>query len=278
MKRIARSLRFGGSICAFAFLASSVRADPIPPGWAQPDGPGTPVTITYSYSNLLDGSLLLISSAELRAATEEALALWAAYAPLHFVEVPDSGPGPSATPYDAEGHPQIRIGHSDINDLARAYFPDGPDGLRGDIHFDAGIPWTLGTGHWNFLEAITHELGHSVGLRHELVRPAIMNPSYPQRRFGRLGTAFLLPDDIEAIQAIYGAGRGSVDPPPAVPEPAAAVLVASGLAALGTLRKRRQLAAERLISRLGAAGTESGSTRAISSPERRNSRRSSQSV
>jgi hypothetical protein len=224
------------------FFANAATAEPI--GWPQPNGPGSPVYITYSYSNLLDGTFFLTSPAEFKAATEEALRLWAAYAPLNFIEVPDSGPPSSDVPYSADLNPQIRIGHQVMADLAHAYFP-GEDGLAGDVLIATGIPWTIGDGHWNFLEAIAHELGHAIGLEHELVEPAIMNPSYPFHRFQGLGTGFLFPADIRAEQRIYGVGVGSVQPLDLSPEPTTYVLVGGGLFALflagrGRMRRRHR--------------------------------------
>jgi len=217
---------FAGSL---VFLANLATAEPI--GWPQPNGPGSPVYITYSYSNLLDGTFFLTSPAEFKAATEEALRLWAAYAPVNFIEVPDSGPPQSDLPYSADLNPQIRIGHQVMADLAHAYFP-GEDGLAGDVLIATGIPWTVGDGHWNFLEAIAHELGHAIGLEHELVESAIMNPSYPFHRFQGLGTGFLFPADILAEQRIYGVGVGSVQPLDQSPEPTTYLLVGGGLFAL----------------------------------------------
>jgi hypothetical protein len=73
--------------------SASAHADPMTLGWAQPGGPGSPVTITYSYSNLFDGGFnTSLATAELRRSTEEALAIWGRYAPLNFVETLDSGP------------------------------------------------------------------------------------------------------------------------------------------------------------------------------------------
>lgn len=177
------------------------------------------VTITYSYSNFLDGGLPGgLSAEDLIAATEEALNLWAANAPLNFVEIADSGPAPSDSFYEAANHPDIRIGHHFIdgrfNVLAHAYFPLEGAGRAGDVHFDSGDTWSLNPGSgFDVIEVMTHELGHSLGLGHEppTGEEAIMNPFYGGR-FSGLGTGFLFEDDIAGIQELYGEGVGSVTP------------------------------------------------------------------
>ncbi len=240
VKRSTQFFRLGRPRLAVVFLllTRSAAADPVQlHGWPQ-QSPGGPVYITYAYSNLLDGTFLQSSSSELRRATEEALGLWATHAPIHFIERIDSGPAVSDSAYAAGKHPDIRIGHHLTPEVAHAFFP-GESGLAGDVHVASGLPWSVGTGHWNFLETLTHELGHSLGLVHETVDLAIMNPSYPTHQFAGHGTGFLHPSDIRNLQAIYGAGTGSVTPITPTPEPATYLLVAGGLAQAARMRRRK---------------------------------------
>jgi hypothetical protein len=189
--------------------------------WPQPGGPGSPITITYSYSNLLDGGLDGgLSAATIQEAIQQALGLWASVAPLRFVEEPDAGPPPSNTDYNPDGVPMIRFGHMAIdgpgNTLGYGYYP-GQTGLGGDIHLDEAEDWSVNPNSGlDLLEVATHEIGHALGLAHEPPtsqggQDAIMNPYYGGRFHG-LGTGFLYPSDIHAVEAIYGTGTGSVTP------------------------------------------------------------------
>ncbi|VEP18474.1 hypothetical protein H1P_80029 [Hyella patelloides LEGE 07179] len=162
--------------------------------WPQPGGLGSPVEITYSYSNLLNGDIDGINPDDVEVAMEEAFDVWSSVAPLNFTEVEDGS------------NSQIRIGSDFIDGrgstLAFAFFP-----TNGDITFDNGENWSESL----FLETAVHEIGHSLGLDHESGTDAIMNPSI-QNRYNGLGSAFLLQDDIDGIRSIYGNGNGSVDP------------------------------------------------------------------
>ena len=228
--------------CAL-LVATTAHADPF--RWPQPGGPGSPVVLTYSFSNLLDQAFPgALTETDIRASTAEAFGLWSQYAPVHFVERTDSGPRPSDAEYARGTHPDIRVGYHVIDDqtvFAHAYLPWNTDesGLAGDIHFSAmsAFAWSVDGGFTgiDFLEVITHEIGHALGVGHILYADAIMQP-YHSHRFRGPGTAYLLAPDIGAIRSLYGSGVGSVQP---VPEPSTVLLLATGLAAALVRRARR---------------------------------------
>ena len=99
----------------------------------------------------------------------------------------------------------------------------------------SGFAWSVGGGFptIDFLEVITHEIGHALGVGHILYADAIMQP-YHHNRFSGPGTAYLLGPDILAIRSLYGSGVGSVQP---MPEPSTMLLLATGLA-VALLRRR----------------------------------------
>jgi hypothetical protein len=237
--------------------------------WPQPGGLGTPITVTYSYQNLLDGGLRgpgapdasgiyhpdgpSLSANLIRQSIQAALSLWAAVVPVNFVEVPDQGgPADEGVEYADGQFGQIRMRHVFINGTdpppgpgqtptdvaiakAQTYFPGGTDNLSGDIEFDDSDPWQLnGTIQVpDIFGAATHELGHALGLNHSTDSTAVMFPVF--QRFNGPGTGHLSADDIAGIQSIYGAGVGSVTPL-AVPEPWSAVLAAMGATMLALRR------------------------------------------
>jgi hypothetical protein len=191
--------------------------------WSQPGGLGSPVTITYSFSNFLDGGMGGgLTAEEIRDAVEEALSVWAEVAPLNFVEQADSGPSPVASDsgYAAANHPHLRFGHHFIDGpsvvLAYAYFPPPTNsgGEAGDLHYDNTETWALDPDQGlDIIYVSVHEIGHALGLQHQPTAsgPAIMNPFYDAAYNGP-GTAFLRADDVAGIRAKYGTGVGSVTP------------------------------------------------------------------
>ena len=234
-----------GKTCGALFAVLALGASP-----ARADS----FTLTYSYSNLLDGNLFtVLSNTQLRVATEESLGLWSRYAPIHFLEVPDAGPPPSDTFYPAAGTPDIRIGHHGDTVYSHAYYPWGPGGLARDIHMRTQhanpFYWSLGDDPSpfavDFMATMVHELGHALGLGHREGEPSIMNGALLWR-YGGLGSAFLFPVDVLDIQTFYGMGIGSVHPLDemlATPEPATLLLLSVPLASL--LRRRCRPAGRR---------------------------------
>lgn len=236
---------------------TTVQADPITMGWAQPGGSGSAVPITYSYSNLFDGGFnTTLSAQEVRRSTELALGVWTRYAPLNFFELPDSGPMPSDHEYGG-GYPDIRIGYQprlSAGSAAFAYFPmdrfgSEATGLAGDIHFgnDLSAFHAVTWGHaldgastLDFFSVLLHEIGHALGVAHIFNEPAIMSGTLVSV-FTRPQDAYLRPADIRAIQALYGAGSGFVQPlggTAPTPEPGTIALLVTGLG-LAWRRMRR---------------------------------------
>ncbi len=133
----------------------------------------------------------------------DAFAAWSAVADITFVPTADNG-----APFDAAGATgDIRIGFHPIDGafgvLAHAFFPP-PNGTSqaGDIHFDVAEPWACSNeiGSLDFGIVALHEIGHSIGLNHEVSgQTAVMNASYNSAlNFGPAA------DDIIGAANIYG--------------------------------------------------------------------------
>jgi len=171
---------------------------------------------------------------------------WASVVPIHYVEVVDNG-----LDYGFPGaqYGQIRFKHIYINGpdppppsppvaKAQAYFPSSGEPIAGDVFYDNGDPWQL-LGELprpDILGATIHELGHTLGLGH--TDDPATNMYWIFTRYQGLGTGQLHPDDIAGVQAIYGAGVGSVTP--LVPEPATAALAIGGALGWITLYRGRR--------------------------------------
>lgn len=208
---------------------------PMYASWDQPNGIGSDITLTYSYSNLFGGGVVdsagqPFSADIMRSAFERAFADYASFLPIHFVEMADNGPLPETGQYNPSGLADIRIGvvpHIDDAN-AYAYFPQDADtnGLSGDIVFN-GQRFGLGWSQIWFYAVAQHELGHSLGVGHYINEDSPANITANSEYTGPI-----FPLDhmmISALQNVYGAGVGSVTPSSAIPEPKTWVLLMAGL-------------------------------------------------
>ncbi|MCB9436829.1 MAG: matrixin family metalloprotease [Anaerolineales bacterium] len=105
--------------------------------------------------------------------------------------------------------------------LAYNYFPR----YGGDMFIDDTEPWTIGDqGEFDLILAATHEIGHGIGLDHSEFTDAIM---YAYAGFAKA----IGPDDIAAIQSLYGPPAGqtpsTTDNPSNVDEPEGNIPTAS---------------------------------------------------
>ena len=96
----------------------------------------------------------------------------------------------------------VRGGDGEGGVLGSTFFP----GYGGDIYFDDDENWSLDLishfGQHSFLYTAVHEIGHALGLKHSEKTTALMEPGISLYQVGKVR---LDVDDVEAIQALYGA-------------------------------------------------------------------------
>ena len=243
--------RFLGALVGAALLtavatpSSAFVLGPTSPGkWGNPLL-GTPGgTVTYSLMGIgidideriegvgFNGTSDLLSSflpSGFEAQIDLAFDAWSAIADISFMKVTDSGLDFNI--FGATG--DIRIGGHTFDGaggiLAHGFFPPANGAsAAGDIHLDSDDLWKIGFGGAGFdiFTVLTHEIGHAIGLDHELTETALMNPFYSEAFSG------LKPDDIAGAQFIYN-----------IPLPAALPLFGSALAMISVLGWRRRKSA-----------------------------------
>jgi len=147
-----------------------------------------------------------------REVVRQAFDLWAQQTSLTFTEVSSeadadltigwaSGDHGDGDPFDGPG---------DV--LAHASFPNPYDDRQVFLHFDDDERWVNSDSNdVDLLTVAAHEIGHTLGLAHSDDPRALMYPSYsgPHR--------FLDNDDVQGVQAIYGAVSNAPEAPNAPP-------------------------------------------------------------
>jgi len=160
-------------------------------------------------------------------AMANAAAAWEAVGDVDFIHV--SAQDSNCTASNANVLFDVRPVNSGGQYLARAFFPNSARSSRNvlidNTAFGNNPPWTL-TG------ILRHELGHTLGFRHEHTRPeaatcfedsnwralttydsaSVMH--YPQCNGSQTGDLVITAKDTEGIQALYGAPGGNPPPPP----------------------------------------------------------------
>ena len=181
----------GGGIVTYSFMPTGISFT----SEFQGAGYGSSVTLTRmsSFSQCFFSEIA------------NAFAAWSAVANIQFVQVADNGAAFNASGATGDIRIAAHVFDGPSSVLAHAYYPP-PNGASasGDMHFDVAENWscTSGTGVIDIGIVAIHEIGHAIGLQHEVSNPAVMQPFYNPAL-----TAPLV-DDINGAVRIYGpAGR-----------------------------------------------------------------------
>ncbi|MCK6589040.1 MAG: M57 family metalloprotease [Polyangiaceae bacterium] len=179
------------------------------------------VNITYCISDTFGAN-----KSAMVTAMNNATAAWEAAANVNFVHLTQYDSSCTASQSNVVFDVRPVSGQSY---LARAFFPNSSRSQR-NILVDSSSFGNLG--QWTLAGILRHELGHTLGFRHEHTRPeagtcfednnyrplteydskSVMH--YPQCNGTNSGDLVLTAKDITGVQAIYGAPGGQPPPPP----------------------------------------------------------------
>uniref|UniRef100_A0A8R1HVT3 ZnMc domain-containing protein n=1 Tax=Caenorhabditis japonica TaxID=281687 RepID=A0A8R1HVT3_CAEJA len=164
--------------------------------------------LTYSIESFSSD----LAKDDVRRAIAEAYSLWAKVTPLEFSEVPAGSNSDIKIRFGVRNHNDPWPFDGEGGVLAHATMPES-----GMFHFDDDENWTYKNAlkiskneATDLLPVAIHEGGHTLGLEHSRDEKAIMAPFYQKTTDANGNYVYpnLKADDIQAIQAIYGAGSG----------------------------------------------------------------------
>jgi hypothetical protein len=137
----------------------------------------------------------------------KAAQVWAQQTNINFAVVPDDGSDMGSGNFQ-QGAPNvgdIRIGGYNFGttNLGQTYMPPPVNNfsLAGDMQFNTGRPFSIGTGGYDLFTVAAHEMGHALGLYHSGYYTADMYPSYNAIK------SALTSDDINGLRNIYSGGQ-----------------------------------------------------------------------
>ena len=148
-----------------------------------------------------------MSERDCKGEIEKGMSSWSYHSPIIFREVANKDDAHLYIAFISGPHEKHRQFDGPYGVLGHAGYP-----RKGHIHLDNDEKFTRDTNDGvNLQYVFTHELGHALGVMHSKDEQAIMSPAYDADEDYRERLRFSR-DDIMAIQAMFGRGRGKVIP------------------------------------------------------------------
>lgn len=194
-------------VCPGALTPAGAAADYALASTGWPKDASGQVALGYSFDNFPQTP----DANTVRSEIERAFGEWARYTNASFTETQRKAAERSIDILFASGEHGDAYPFVGTSILAHTFYPAPPnaEAIAGDMHFNAGEVWQVGSGIDLFSVAL-HEAGHALGLGHSDDPDAVMYPYYKT-------STGLTSDDIAAVQALYGTPSSQTAAPPASP-------------------------------------------------------------